>query len=366
MADERTGQKEFYRSLKDKHFARAYFLHGADDFLKDSAVRDMIRATTDPSTRDFNLEMRRGAELDAPTLRALVGTPPMMADQRVVIIRDVPALRKDARAALERYLAAPAADVVLVLMAPAGAKSDKALEKLARGVLFEPLSGDRVPVWIAHHARENLKVEIEASAAALLQAAVGDELAHLAPELEKLASFVAHRGASGGSPAIDEAAVQAVVGARRGETMSDLLDRVAERDAAGALPLVEHVLTQPKASGVTTVMAIGAQTLAIAYARALITEGVPAFRVSSGVYDLLKSKSIWLGRSWGEAVPAIVRAASSGCWTDRALDQSIAALAAADIALKNTTVLTGAAKDEQVVSALILALCAADAPRRAA
>lgn len=365
MANVRSAQSQLHKSLKEARFEPVYYLYGEDDFLKDGAIREIVRVATDPSTRDFNFETRRGGEIDAAALSALLDTPPMMADRRVVVLRDVPALKKDARAALDRYLASPATDVVAVLVAPAGSKTDKGLEKSAFPVVFDLLSGDRVPKWIAHHAREELRTEVDPEAAALLQRAVGDDLIQLAPELEKLAGFVAHRAATGGSAIIDEAAVNAVVGVRRGETISDLLDRIADRDAAGALPLVEHVLTLPKASGVTTVMAIGAQTLGIAWARAATTEGMSQGRLSNGLYDLFKAKSVWLGRAWGEAIPTIVRAATSGRWTDDALDDSIKALLAADVALKQTGVLTGAAKEEQILGALILAMCAS-APRRPA
>src|SRR3712207_5236391 len=119
-------ERDFRRSLKEQSFAPAYYIYGDEDLLKDDAVRALVDAAVDPATRDFNLDVRRGAELDAEALLSLVGTPPMMADRRAVVVRDVPALKKDARQALERYLARPSADTVLVLVAPAGAKDDKA------------------------------------------------------------------------------------------------------------------------------------------------------------------------------------------------------------------------------------------------
>src|SRR6478752_10257991 len=142
--------RAFDKSLKRGEFDRVYYLHGDDEFLKERAVRRLIAAAVDASTRDFNLDVRAAAELDAETLGSLLGTPPMMAERRVVVVRDVAALRKDARASLDRYLEQPAPDVMLILVAPAAekAKVDKALEKRATTVEFAPLSGDRVPRWI--------------------------------------------------------------------------------------------------------------------------------------------------------------------------------------------------------------------------
>jgi DNA polymerase-3 subunit delta len=110
-------------------FESVYYLHGADDYLKESALRDLIASAVDPATRDFNLDVRAAPELDAEALGSLLGTPPMMAERRVVVLRDVQAMKKDTRGTLERYLAQPAPDVMLVMVAPAGdvRKGDEAL-----------------------------------------------------------------------------------------------------------------------------------------------------------------------------------------------------------------------------------------------
>src|SRR3712207_1223 len=177
-------------AIRDKRFAPAYYLFGEDDFLKEHAVRQLLEAAVDLATRDFNLEVRRGAEVDAETLGSLLGTPPMMAERRVLDVRDVGALRKDARAVLDRYLKSPAPDAVVVLVAPAGAKTDRALSTRTTALEFEPLTGDRVPRWIKHHAEAELGTAITPEAVELLQSAVGSDLPQLALELDKLASYV--------------------------------------------------------------------------------------------------------------------------------------------------------------------------------
>ncbi|HSU93659.1 MAG TPA: DNA polymerase III subunit delta [Gemmatimonadaceae bacterium] len=339
-------ERAFLKSLQRGDFERVYYFHGDDDFLKERAVRDLIAAAVDSSTRDFNLDVRAGAELDAETLGSLLGTPPMMAARRVVVVRDVAALRKDARAALDRYLENPAADVMLVLVAPAGekAKVDKALEARASTREFAPLTGDRVPRWIMHHVETVLGAAITPEAAELLQQATGNELAALAAELDKLASY-----AGGGT--IDEVAVADVVGVRRGETLGDFLDRVAARDAAGALALLPHILAQPKTSAVSIVMALTTQMLAIGW-------GITRSRAD--YFELLKSGKAFPMRPWGEAARAW--SAAERHWNDAAIDAALDALLAADIALKETRI----SSDTQLLTNLVLALCGAERSSNAA
>ena len=350
----RSAHSDLKQALADGRFDPAYYFHGPDDFLKDQWVRRVVDAAVDPATRDFNLETRRAGDVDAETVESLLGTPPMMAERRVVVLRDVGALRKDARAALDRYLEHPAVDTVLLLVAPAGAKPDKRLQERATEVLFEELTGAQLPKWIAQYAERELGASITPPAAALLQAAVGSDLPALAGELDKLASYT--NGAT-----IDEDAVAAIVGVRRGETLGDLLDHVASRDARGALALLEHVLQQPKTSAVTIVMALAAQTLALAWARARRDTGVPLNQLSRELFDFLKQGgSVYTGRPWGEAVSAWTKAVPQ--WTVPELDRALEMLLAAELAAKETRI----SSEEQLLGTLILEMCSAPARRAAA
>lgn len=336
-----------------------YYFHGAEDYLKDEAMKQLIQAAVDPATRDFNFEMLRGADVDAGTLGSLLGTPPMMADRRVVAIRDVGALKKDTRRALEKYLESPARDIVLILVAAAGSKDDRVLLDRATAIDFEPLSGARVPKWITYYATHDLGCEITPEAVSLLQDAVGTELAQLRIEIDKLASFVA----SEEGRVIDEEAVSAIVGVRRGETLGDLLDAVANRDARRAIDLLPHVLLQPKTSAVTIVMAITTQTLALAWGRASRDAGASGHRMDNEFFTLLKeSGSSYTGRSWGDAVRTWTRVLDA--WSASDLDRALAALFATDVALKESRV----SSDEQLLQSLVLTLCASGRPtgRRAA
>jgi DNA polymerase-3 subunit delta len=336
--------KELRRAIQHRTFARAYYFYGDDEYLKDEMVRQLIDAAIDPATRDFNLDIRRGPSLDAESLASLLSTPPMMAERRIVVVREVNALKKDTRAALDRYLESPSSDVVAVLVSPAGVKGDAFLTAKAAAVEFEPLTGDRVPKWVVHHVTTVLKTTITPAAVDLLISAVGNDLPQLAAELDKLASYA--NGA-----AIDDAAVGAVVGVRRGETLGDLLDRVLAHDAVGALTMIDHVLAQPKTTAVSVVMALTTQMLALAWARAARDRGFPAIGLERELFSLLKESGGITGRPWGEAVSAWSRAVTS--WSSAELEGAIDALLAADFALKESRL----SSDEQVVASLVLTLC---------
>ena len=149
--------KALRAAIKDLTFAPAYYFHGEDDYLKNEELRRLIDAAVDPATRDFNFETLRGAEIDAETLGSIVGTPPMMADRRMIVIRDVNALKKDARAMLDKYLKSPAPDLVLVLLVSRRVlRRTRVYLATASALEFEPLSGNRIPKWITYYVEHDL------------------------------------------------------------------------------------------------------------------------------------------------------------------------------------------------------------------
>ena len=181
-------------------FAKAnggvFYLHGDDEFRKDEVVRALVEKHLDPATKDFNFDPLRGTELDAETLASILATPPMMAEYRVVVVRETEGLAGSpkARTALLEIVSAPPPGLALILSAtvPQGSKAKfyKELAKKAQSVEFQPFTPDDVPGWLLDRARSVHGKEFDVDAAQALGAAIGTNLGILAKELEKLADFV--------------------------------------------------------------------------------------------------------------------------------------------------------------------------------
>ncbi|WP_310568731.1 DNA polymerase III subunit delta [Gemmatimonas sp.] len=357
MAKESSPLRVVQAAIQSRSFAPVYYLHGDDDYLKDAAVRDLLDASIDPSTRDFNCEIRRANELDAEAVSSLLSTPPMLAEKRAVVFRDVTALKKAARQQLDKYLKRPASDTLLLLVSPAGTKADAAIASASESLEFAPLTPERVRRWITHHATTVLAVHIADDAAQLLQQAVGNDLHQLASELDKCASYALGAqtlptGEGNVRATIDLDTVSAVVGIRRGETVTDLLDAVARQDAAAAVTLVAHVLGQPKVTAVQVVMMLSTQAFALAFGRARRDAGIPTNRLPQEFFAFLKETGGYPGRPWGEAASAWTKVTEQ--WSAASCEKALALLLEADMALKDTTV----SNAEQILMSLVLGLCA--------
>ena len=343
--------RQFMSQIKERAFEPAYLFWGDDEWRKDAALRELLRGAVDPATRDFNLDQLRGADMDPDLVSTTLGTPPMMADRRVVVIRDVSTMKKAARAALERYLAKPSPDVVLALTVPSGVKPEAALTSRCFSLQIDAVSGDELTKWIIRQTTSSFGAQITEGAAKLLQRAVGDDAASLMMELDKAASYTL-----GGT--IDERVIEDVVGIRHGETSSDLLDAVAARDVTAAVQLVGPVLALPKTTGVGLAMALSTQTAALGWGAAQRAKGVPLNRLARDYFDLLKRTGAFPGRPWGEATAAWTKYVPK--WSVADADAGLRAILRADERLKDTR----ASSDEQVLSSLVLELCTAVERRR--
>jgi len=177
----------------------AFYLHGEDLFSREEAVRALIGVHLDDATRDFNFDPLRGTEVDAETMASILATPPMMAEWRVVVIRDVEGLAgsKHAREALLAVVANPPPGLALILSCtvPQGSKAKfyRELSRAAHSVEFKEFTEADVPGWIMERAKEGHAVEFDADAARALAAAIGTNLGVLSQEVKKLAEFVGDR-----------------------------------------------------------------------------------------------------------------------------------------------------------------------------
>jgi len=184
----------------DRGKGGAFFLYGDDAFRKEEAGRSLVEAHLDPGTRDFNFDPLRGSEVNAEGLASILATPPMMAEWRVVFLREVEVLASSPRAreALLEIAKNPPPGLALIMLASiprdSKAKFYTELIRASRSMEFHEIGANDVPVWLVDRAANRHEVRIDEDAARALAAAVGTDLGVLAQEVEKLASLVGAGG----------------------------------------------------------------------------------------------------------------------------------------------------------------------------
>ncbi|MGH7703334.1 MAG: DNA polymerase III subunit delta [Gemmatimonadales bacterium] len=319
------------RALRQGKLAPVYYLYGPEETLKDEAVAGIVDGAIDPVLRDFNLEQRSAGQLDAEALDSLLNTLPMLSGRRVVVLRDLEALKKKAklRAVLVAYLEKPAVEnVVVLLQSAAEPESDNEVAARSFSVEVGPLPPERVVKWLLHHA-ERAGITLEPGAAEHLAAATGHDLATLRLELEKLGGLAEKRPVS-----IQQ--VGDLVGVRHGETLHDWRDAVLGDQTVRALRLLPTVLEQSGVSGVKLATALGSGLVGLGLARAHYDRGVRGRALEGALLAALQRARPfglpeWKGEvaKWGRWVEA---------WPVGRVAAGLRAALAADQTLKSTRI----------------------------
>lgn len=317
-----------FRTLKTGELHSVYYLYGAEHQLKDEAVHAILDRILDPGLRDFNLDLRSASDLAPDQIPGICSSLPMMADRRVVVIRDTEAWARKSKgkAAVLAYLERPAPETVLVLVQTSDAAPDADLAKRAWTVELAPLPPERAARWVQHRA-EGMQLSLTPEAVEHLVRVTNASLGSLASELAKLS------GLSGDDPiGIDR--VGALLGVRHGETQFDWRDAIMEGDTARAISLTGPVLQQSGVSGVRLVTLLGTTLVGLGLARTLYDQGKRGRTLESAVFNALRKARLW-GIDYKETAAAWSRWAAR--WPMDRVRAGIRHARWADEALKSTT-----------------------------
>ena len=320
-----------FRSLNKGELAPVYYLHGAEDVLKDEAVRMILDRALDPGVRDFNLDQRSAAQLDPEEIHSLCNTLPMMAERRVVVLRDVEGWKRrtKGRAEFLRYLEHPSVETIVVLVqGSAEDGEDRELSHSAYAVRFDPLPADRAERWAVRRAGQ-LGLTLEPESVRHLVRSVGSDLGALQSELAKLASLPT-------SETLTPERLGELVGVRHGETLWDWREAVLNGESGRAVTLLSPVLGQPGVSGVKLVAQLGTALVGLGIARTMYDKGMRGRMLEDAVFKvLLKNRPFGL-LGYKEEAARWARWAPQ--WPLPRIRAALRAACTADESLKNTTV----------------------------
>jgi len=217
-------------------------------------------------------ELTTAQETDGETAVALCNAGGLFGDARLVVVTGVEKWKAADVKAVEAYVASPAPDTVLALVAEE-LKKDSALLKACRkagSVLEYSIAKGKVTQWVAQQfAAAGARAEPEACAA--LVQLVGDDLQQLASEVHKLATW------AGGEP-IGEREVELLVPALAETSDYRLADLWSRGDVAALLRVSEEIMERdPKARREVAARLsarFGGQVLSVARAKRLKDAGV--------------------------------------------------------------------------------------------
>ncbi|MBL7994396.1 DNA polymerase III subunit delta [bacterium] len=225
------------KNIKKGDLALNYLFYGEELFLADDLIDTIIFKTFNAEKDDFNLHIFYGKESRGEDILNAAMSFPIMAEKKVIILKDVEQLDKNSTDSLSDYFKNPHDSTIFVAVS---GKADfrknpfKILEQKAVCVKLEKLSDRDIPDWIEAGVMQKKK-KIEPRAAMLMAARSDVSMRDLYNQIEKLCTYV------GARDTINEEDIESVVGISRQYNIFELCNAIGMKDLARALTIFNQM-----------------------------------------------------------------------------------------------------------------------------
>ncbi len=194
MASSGLSYKQLATAFRHRNFKPLYFLFGEEGFQIDQLQALLIEHAMEPHERDFNFDLVYGSDHEAAHVLGLCQGFPVMAERRVVVVREFEKLSGNRQ--FKAYAEQPNPHAVVFLACSGkpnlSAHPYRALKKHAAWAHFKALYDNKMPGWLSDHvAAKGYRIEREA--VQMLADYVGTDLRAADSEIDKLIAFVGER-----------------------------------------------------------------------------------------------------------------------------------------------------------------------------
>jgi DNA polymerase-3 subunit delta len=233
-------------------------------------------------------------ESDAPVYEIIgaLTTPSLLGGIRLVVVRDAEQLRKEAVDRLTRYMADPAPDSVLALLAGGRTKLDNAVKMHGEVVALEAPRGRSLAGWIRRRGTQ-LGLKVDDRAAWAMIDSIGDELRDIDAALEQLATRL------GGGAKIGANEVRRAFPRLADERIYVFTDAVGERRMDASMAALRRLLQQNEPA-LVVLGALVAQVRRMIKVRRVADRGVGAVAEVAGMPEWRARRLQKQALSYGE------------------------------------------------------------------
>lgn len=294
---------------------------GEEEYLKDELFRRIAGEVGKEGVGDLNVNRFRGRDDSLETILTTCQTIPMFSGRRAVMVKDIEKITsKRDREAVMKYVSHPVPETILILAGERGPGDSFNRGLIASGAeaaMFWTPFENQTRQWIQIRFKDHGKLCSASVSEALYQRCGGGRgekvsLSEIAPEIEKIVVSMGDR------EKVIEDDLEVVARKADEKLRGEMIDRVTQKDAVGALLALDGALLFRQNAEVRLVALLAHRLVNIAVGRDWIrtgNEGMP--------------RGFWPAE-WEQVRPATSR------FSDPDLARSLEALANADRTLKSS------------------------------
>ncbi len=234
--------QELIRNLKAGKILPLYLFYGEEEFLIQEAVDLIIKKVVDPGASDFNFSTLYCRDTTVSDIVNIAQTLPFMSEKRLVIAKELEALKAADAGELVSYLASPSPSTCLVMVSNQRKYDKKSIissVEAAGGAVtafYQPYDSE-VAAWISGWARSR-GLSMQADAVQYIKQAIGNDLQKIHNELQKVEIYVEDR------KEVSLADVRLVVGDFREYTSFDLVEAIGRKNGEKAFQILAKILRE--------------------------------------------------------------------------------------------------------------------------
>jgi len=308
---------DLLQEVRAGRFDPIYVLHSEHPILIErvaTAIRDIV---VPPAARGFNYDVVEGKPSGAKIV-ALAHTLPMMAERRLVLVRDLGLMPADDAEPLLAYVQKPNPSTVILAVTSKLDKRVKVFAQLSKKGYLHVLEAPRqLAPWVRAEAQQ-YGVKLEPAAVSRLVDAVGDDLSRLSLAVEQLGLYAGQR-------AVTPADVDELIADTRERSVFELTDAIGAGDRGRALAAVAALCDQRESAvGVVVMLARHVRQLSMVHVLRAQNAPKPQWASLLGVPPFVVDKLVAQARIY--APSALAAATQRLATADRALkgDQTLA------------------------------------------
>jgi DNA polymerase III subunit delta len=234
------------KDIEKQKFAPVYYLGGTEPYYVDKLCKLLEDKVLNPGEDAFNKSVIYGADTKAPKLLNELRSFPMMANRRLVILKEAQSLGKNEWDAMQGYFDNPVASTVFVMTfkgkeLDGRSKTFKSIEK--NGIVFKSkaLYDNQIPAWIdAYCHAKGYKLAPEAQR--ILSTYLGTNLALIESELEKIFLYLAGDQAK----QITQEVVFEMINVDKEFNVFELINSIGVREHGKSHWIISHMMRNVK------------------------------------------------------------------------------------------------------------------------
>ena len=241
---------ELRKSIAAGRYAPVYLLHGEEGYYIDRLLEEFDKILPSDE-KEFNQYTLYATQTEPSAIIDICRRVPMMAQRQVVIVKEAQGARADAINRLAPYIASPVASTVLVVAfrgAQAKGKDLLAAVRKGGGVLFESkkITEYNAPAAIGNYLRSK-GLTADPKSLEMLRDFIGTDLTRLHNEIDKLATLLPS------GAAVTPEVIERNIGISREYNSFELVDALAEKNAAKAFRILAYFRTHTKEAPIVLV-----------------------------------------------------------------------------------------------------------------